>query len=79
MDPETIAPVMWACHAVITTSTESGFIVKQTPTFYLNPHIQGILTEEVARSVAQKVIDPMNLLPQSANVTIHVFRFPLDK
>ena len=51
-------------HTVGTTSYQGS---KQVPTFYLHENVQGILSEEQARTIAQEIINPTG----DPNIVVH--------
>lgn len=42
--------------------------VRQIPTFYLNPNVQGIMDAEHAEKIAREILNPLDL-----PLTLHVF------
>ena len=52
----------WAVSAAVERYKDDGewIATRQVPTFYLHPWVQGTLTEDQAKHVAQKVVDPFD-------------------
>lgn len=51
--------------------------VKQIPTFFLHPDIQGIMTPKHAEQVAREIILPIQLQFESAEISMDVQELPL--
>lgn len=49
---------MYAINATVVQTVPGGRISRQLPTFFLNPNVQGIINEEDALNIAERIIDP---------------------
>jgi hypothetical protein len=52
----------WTISATVTLHVSATKRMRQVPTFYLHPNVQGILDKEHAKLVALDVIDPVRTI-----------------
>lgn len=47
---------MWSIQATVTTEVDGWKVTRQVPTFYLNPRVQGIVSQDHAVSIARDIL-----------------------
>jgi len=60
---------MYQIQATLTKATEAGFMIKQIPTFYLDPGVQGIVSADHARRIAEEMLNPFK--DESVRVSVN--------
>lgn len=55
---------IYAITACVERETDGGKSMRQIPTFYLHPNVQGIVSEQHACEIAYSIIDPFGDIAQ---------------